>query len=156
MVDISLCEQGQLEPTPETQTSSGGADKSSLSSQGCRPDGGGGWCTPDAMSPSGVPGGWAAGFPRGCPVRAGVALFISVSRSQYLGLLLGCMCSVLQAETQNPMPLKDAADNEERPRGRHLHHLTCDIKGIISVALSVLSGIILCYKTVSVVVLMPS
>lgn len=156
MVDISLCELGQLEPTSETQTSSGGADKSSLRLQGCRPDGGGGWCIPDAMSPSGVPGGWAAGFPQECAVRAGIALFINVSRSQYLGLLLDRMCSVLQWDTQNPMPLKDVADSKGQPWGRHLHHLTFDIKGIISVALSVLSSIILCYKIVSVVVLMPS
>lgn len=37
-----------------------------------------------------------------------------------------------------------------------MHHLTFDIKGIVCVALNVLSDIILCYKIVSMMVLMPS
>lgn len=48
------------------------------------------------------------------------------------------------------------AENKEQSRGPHLHHLTFDMKGIISLALNVLPGIILCYKIVSMVVLMPS
>lgn len=54
------------------------------------------------------------------------------------------------------MPLKNVltrTENKEQPQGRRLHHLTFDMKGIILLALSVLSGIILCYKIVSMVVL---
>lgn len=69
---------------------------------------------------------------------------------------MGHMHSVFRWEIQNHMPLKNVltrTENKEQPQGRRLHHLTFDMKGIILLALSVLSGIILCYKIVSMVVL---
>ena len=87
----------------------------------CSPDTQGGWYIPDSMPLSGVPGGWAAGFPRGGPVRlagaggGGRSPFGSVSSSQYLGVFVGCS-SYDGWETQKHTPLKGVGDNDRGQR----------------------------------------
>ena len=130
----------------------------------CSPDAWGGWYIPDSMPLSGVPGGWAAGFPRGGPVRvAGVgwggALPLEVSPALSIW---GCLWAARPTMDEKPRSTRHSrvwvttTEDKEQPRGWHLHGLTFDMKGIVSVAWSALAGITLCYKAVSVGVLLPS
>lgn len=145
---IGLCELGQVESTSGAHTSSGYVDTSLLSLQGCRPERGGGWCTPD-MPPSGAPGEWAAGLPEDATGAVG-SLFRNVYRSQYLGCSWSARVPSSDGKPRTTCHSRLRLTRTEN-KEQHLHHLTSDMKGIISVALNVLSDIILCYKIVSTV-----
>ena len=114
------------------------------------------------MPPSAHPGGWAAGFPQGGPVRVGGrALSLEVSPALSIW---GCSWAARAHPTKDEKPRTTGhsrvwvtrTENKEQPRGWYLHGLTFDMKGIVSVPGSALAGITLCYKAVSVGVLLPS
>lgn len=90
------------------------------------------------------------------PVRAMGALFRNICRPQYLGVLMGYICSNLRGETQNHMPLKTGGDkNGEQRAATGTACAPCNIRQERTHFSSIkCSDIILCYKTVSTVVLM--
>lgn len=92
---------------------------------------------------------------RGCPLRAVGSDFICVYRSPYLVVPVGCIRSSHEGKPRTTCQSRRwpaRAKNKEQSRGWHLRHLTFDIKGLISLALNVLSSIIL-FQLVSTVAL---
>lgn len=133
VVVTSLCELGQGEPSPKTQTSSGCAGRAFLSSQ----DG----CTPD-----GPPHQYSWGVGSRPPQRCLLELW-ALSLETSAGLNISGCSWATSVPIYGGKPRTTChsrlgvtrTENKEQLRARRVHHVTSDRKGLISAASNVLT-----------------